>query len=359
MANQWLKDLVQAFPIDIRGLYEKVDEPLPHSARRWWWCWGGIAGLLFGLQAATGLLLAVYYRAEPGSAWESVRFITEDARFGWFIRGIHQWGATFMVIFLFLHMLRVFVTGAYRQNRWTTWMVGVGLLGTTLGLAFTGYSLVSDQLSYWAIVVTSNIVGSVPLVGDLARQFFLAGASFGEATLSRMYALHVQILPAALAGLGLGHLMFVRLLGMYRPGNAQDLAFEAKETEKRGPYHFWPDHLLSETAIFSYLLLLICLLAVAFPAHMGPMADPSVTPEHIKPEWYFYPFFHMLKLVPGTLGVSVMLALGGAVLVWPVLDRFLFQKVDRVLFRGRFESSVVLGLLTVAVYLVWAVAESY
>ena len=353
--DTWL----QAFPIDLAALYEKVDEPLPHSARRWWWCWGGIVGLLFVLQASTGLLLAFYYRAEPQAAYASIQFITEQARFGRFIRSVHQWGASFMVVFLFLHMLRVFVTSSFRDSRWGAWMVGVGLLGFTFGLAFTGYSLLADQISYWAIVVTSNILGSVPLLGGLAKRLFLAGDTFNEATLSRMYALHVQILPAGVAGLAVLHLFFVRLLGMYRPGNAQDRAQEQALTEQKGPYRFFPDHLMSELTVFSYLLLVICLLALAFPAIVGEAANPAITPEHIKPEWYFYPFFRLLKLVPGSLGVSIMLLLGGALLVWPLLDRAIFQPIDRRLFSGRLETGTLMGLLTLAIYLLWAVAETH
>jgi len=359
MQNRLLDDLLKAFPIDIKGLYEKVDEHLPHSARRWWWCWGGIAGLLFALQAVTGLLLAFYYRAEPGTAYESIRAITEDVRFGLFVRSVHAWGASAMVVFVLLHMLRVFVTGAFREHRWGAWMAGVGLLGLALGLAFTGYALVNDQVSYWAIVVTSNIVGAVPLVGSFARHLFLAGDSFNGATLSRMYALHVQILPATLVAAVLVHLMFVRLLGMYRPGTKEDHAEEAAVTARQGPYHFFPDHALSEAAVFSWLVAVIFLLALAFPVGMGDPADPAVTPEHIKPEWYFYAFFHMLKLVPGQLGVVLMLALFGALFFWPFLDQHLFARLDRALFRGRVETSLLIGLVTVAVYLVWSVVESH
>jgi ubiquinol-cytochrome c reductase cytochrome b subunit len=359
MPSRVMDDLIKAFPIDIKGLYEKVDEHLPHSAKRWWWCWGGIVGLLFALQAGTGLLLAFYYRAEPGTAYDSIRTITEDARFGLFLRSVHNWGASFMVVFLFLHMLRTFVTASFREHRWGTWMAGVGLLGVTLGLAFTGYALVGDQVSYWAIVVTSNIVGSVPLIGGVAKHLFMAGDGFNQATLSRMYALHVQIMPAALMGVVLVHLMFVRLHGMHLPGNRADLEAEQAETSKKGSYHFFPDHALSEAAIFLYLLLVVFLLALAFPVAMGEPANPAVTPEHIKPEWYFYAFFHMLKLIPGQLGVVVMLLLGVALFFWPFIDQFLLQPIDRALFRGRVETSLLVGLATVAVYLVWSVVESY
>ena len=174
-----------------------------------------------------------------------------------------------------------------------------------------------------------------------------------------MYALHVQIMPAALVGFVLIHLMFVRLHGMHRPGNQADLDFEAAETRKKGAYHFFPDHALSEAAVFLYLVLVISLLAVAFPAAMGEPADPAVTPEHIKPEWYFYAFFHLLKLIPGQLGVVVMLLIGVAMFFWPFIDQFILQPIDRALFKGRVETSLLVGMATVAIYLVWSVVESY
>jgi len=350
--RKWLK----AIPIDIENLYQKIDEPLPHSAKHWWWCWGGIVGLLFVVQIMTGLLLAFYYRAGPEASYESIAFITEHARFGGFVRSVHHWGATFMVLFLFLHMLRVFVTAAYREYRWGAWMVGVGLLGLTLGAAFTGYALVSDQLSYWGMTVTSNIIAGVPIFGVALKRMFLAGDDINAATLSRMYALHVMIIPLAVAFLGVAHLFFVRLMGMHVPGAQKDLEVETAAARREGPYHFYPDHVLSELSVVLYLVLIIFMLAIIFPATLGPPSDPLTTPEHIKPEWYFYPFFHLLKLVPGPVGVTMMAILGLGLFFWPLLDQSIFQKADRV-FKGRFETSILIGVVVLGFYLAWAVAE--
>lgn len=357
MVSPRRRRLLKALPVDIEQLYQRVDEPLPHSAKRWWWCWGGLVGLLFVLQILTGLLLAFYYRAGSDAAYQAISFISQDARYGQFVRSVHHWGATFMIVLLFLHMLRVFVTGAYREYRWGAWMVGVGLLGVTLGLAFTGYALVSDQLSYWAVTVTSNIIATVPLAGSALKNLFLAGNTVNEATGSRMYALHVQVLPTVLLLLGVGHLFFVRLMGMHEPGDARDQEREKTLTRARGPYHFYPDHVLSELAVFLYLVVLIFMLALAAPAPLGPPADPEITPEHIKPEWYFYPFFHVLKLVPGSAGVLLLAAAGLGLFFWPILDHYLFRRVDRV-FKGRLELSLVLGLVVVAISLIWALAEA-
>lgn len=350
--NKWLR----AFPIDIQSLYEKADEPLPHSAKRWWWCWGGIAGFLFLLQIVTGLLLAIYYRAEPGVAYQTVKYITEEARYGHFIRSIHHWGATFMIIFLFLHVLRVFITGSFREYRWGAWMIGACLLGLTLGLSFTGYSLVYNQTSYWAITVTSNIVSYIPLIGQFLKKFFLAGSEINSATLSRMYAMHVQILPAFVFVFGLAHLFFVRLMGMYIPGNQEDRKRESDLTTREGVYHFYPDHLASELAVFLYLFLIICLLSIALPAPLGVPADPTVTPEHIKPEWYFYSFFHLLKLIPGSSGILVMGLIGLLFFFWPILDHYLLQRID-VRLKGRFEIGLIFGFIILGLYLLWTLKE--
>ena len=351
------QEWVKAFPIDVATLYEKVNEPLPHSAKRWWWCWGGVVGLLFLVVAGTGLLLAMYYRAEPETAYGAVTYITEHARYGNFVRSVHQWAANLMIICLFLHMLRVFVTGAYRDYRWGAWMVGVLLLSVTLGMGVTGYSLIYEQISYWAITITSNIMAAVPIVGPAMKQFFIAGDEVNTATLSRLYALHVQILPACLIFLSLFHLFFVRLMGLYLPGTEKDRKEEQAETAKKGPYHFYPDHVTSELSVFLYLTLIICLLAVAFPARMGPPSDPMVTPEHIKPEWYFLPFYHFLKMVSGSVGVVVIGLLGTLLFIWPIIDHYLMQRIDR-LFKGRLEASLIAGILAIGLYLTWALVES-
>ena len=357
MESNKRRRLLKALPVDIEQLYQKVDEPLPHSAKRWWWCWGGLVGLLFLVQVFTGLLLAFFYRAGPENAYQAVSYINEHARYGLFIRSVHHWAATFMIVLLFLHMLRVFLTGAYREYRWGAWMVGVGLLGVVLGLGFTGYALVSDQLSYWAVTVTSNIIAAVPLIGSTLKNLFLAGDGITETTGSRMYALHVQVLPATLVLLGIAHLFFVRLMGMHQPGNAEDLRRETDLNKAKGPYHFYPDHVTSELAVFLYVLVLISLLALAFPAPLGPPADPQVTPEHIKPEWYFYPFFHVLKLVPGPAGVMLLAIAGLGLFFWPILDHYVFRRIDPI-FKGKLELGPVLGVIVIAIALVWMLAEA-
>jgi quinol-cytochrome oxidoreductase complex cytochrome b subunit len=172
-----------------------------------------------------------------------------------------------------------------------------------------------------------------------------------------MYSLHAMILPAALVLLVLGHLFFVRLIGLYMPGNNRDRQEERDRMAREGAYHFYPDHLASEFAVFLYLVLVISLLALAWPATMGEPADPSVTPEHIKPEWYFYPFYHLLKIVPGAVGVTIIAVFSIGLFLWPVLDHYLFQRIDRRA-GWRLDLSLVLGLLIAGLFLFWTLVEA-
>lgn len=141
----WLKERVPINPGDLREL---TNEPVPNHLKRWWFCLGGTPAYLFIIQMFTGILLAFYYQSSPLSAYESIRYITNEAAFGWYIRSVHKWAATLMIASVILHQMRVFFTGGYRKPRELNWMIGMFLLVCTLMLGFTGYSLVYEQLSY-------------------------------------------------------------------------------------------------------------------------------------------------------------------------------------------------------------------
>ena len=147
--------------------------------------------IVFLLQATTGAILAMSYRPGPAAAYESIRYITDEATLGWLVRGMHKWGSSVMVILLFLHMARMFVFGAYKYPRELTWITGGILFIMVMAMSFTGYLLVWDQRAYWATVVGVNINGTGPIVGPYLANFFKAGPVFGEQTLSRFYSLHM------------------------------------------------------------------------------------------------------------------------------------------------------------------------
>ncbi|TFH19514.1 MAG: hypothetical protein E4H03_13730, partial [Myxococcales bacterium] len=158
----------ERIPISGEDLRELTNEPVPNHLRRWWYCLGGTAAYLFIVQIATGILLAVYYEPSPRTAYESIAYITNEVSYGWYVRSLHKWGATFMITAVVLHQMRVFFTGAYRHPRQLNWCIGVLLLACTLGFGFTGYSLVYEQMSFWGATVATNLVEAMPLVGHAA-----------------------------------------------------------------------------------------------------------------------------------------------------------------------------------------------
>src|SRR5690349_11902367 len=169
-------------------------------------------------QAVTGVFLAMYYRPDAaGGAYESVRYMTDDVFLGGFVRGMHKWGASVMIILIFLHMARVFFYGAYKYPRELTWIIGVVMLILTLTMGFTGYLLPFDQRAYWATIVGVNINGTGPFIGPYLSDFLRAGPEFGATTLSRFYAIHMLLVPGALAALIGAHLYLVTKLGISAP----------------------------------------------------------------------------------------------------------------------------------------------
>src|SRR4051812_8536966 len=183
----------------------------------WFYTLGSASMFAFLNQAITGVFLAMYYDPSPTRAYESARYITNEAFLGEFVRGMHKWGSTVMVVLVFLHMGRTFFFGAYKYPRELNWIIGVVLLILTMAMSFTGYLLPFDQRSYWASIVGVNINGTGPLVGPYLSDFLLGGPEFGATTLSRFYAIHMLLIPGAIAALIGAHLYLVTKLGTTAP----------------------------------------------------------------------------------------------------------------------------------------------
>ncbi len=272
MIAEWFHERV---PISGEQLAELTNEPVPNHLKRWWFCLGGTPAYLFVVQIVTGILLALYYQPSASSAFESIRYITEEASFGWFLRSMHKWAATLMIAAMILHQMRVYFTGAYRKPRELNWMIGMALLMCTLLTGFTGYSLVFEQLSYWGATVAANISDAVPIVGPIGKQLLLGGDEYNARTLSRFYILHAAVLPATLILLVILHIAQIRMHGVTE--------FPEPDDEPSTPKHFnfFPDHMLTELMLGLVLMIILCALAVTLPATMGPKADPLSTPEVI------------------------------------------------------------------------------
>ena len=344
----WIGERV---PVSIEGIAAMSNEPVPYHLKRWWFALGGTPAYLFVVQIVTGVLLAFYYQPSPATAYESVRYITEEASFGWYLRGLHRWGATLMIAAVVLHQMRVFFTGAYRKPRELNWMIGMTLLTCTLMLGFTGYSLVFEQLSYWGATVGANIAASVPIVGEPMKEMLLGGEVYNEHTLPRFFVLHAAVLPVLLVLLLGIHIAIIRIQGV------TEFRFEGDDDRTAsGHFNFVPDHLMTELTIGILLMVLLSVLATALPAHLGPQADPLSTPEVIKPEWFFYVAFRWLKLFSGTVAVLSTGFIVFVMFAWPFIDAWIRRHT-------RFsEASVwigMLGVLAIVALTIWEAAVEH
>jgi quinol-cytochrome oxidoreductase complex cytochrome b subunit len=329
----WLKERL---PISGEKLRELTSEPVPYHLKRWWFCLGGTPAYLFVVLVVTGILLAVYYQPAPGTAYESVRHITEGVPFGWYLRGVHRWAATLMVAAVVLHQMRVFFTGAYRKPREINWLVGMFLLVCTLLTGFTGYSLVYEQLSYWGATVGANMADSVPLVGGFMKRLLLGGEAYNARTLPRFFVLHAALLPVTMTLLVAIHIAIVRIQGV------TELQFKDETAPRPRTFKLFPDHVLTELGIGLVLMVLLSVLATISPAVLGPKADPLTTPELIKPEWFFYVAFRWLKLFSGTTAVLSMGFILFVMFAWPFIDAEIRRR------RPMSEASVWVGVFAVA-----------
>ena len=210
----------------IQNIFEWLDERLGLDAIygavldrkvpkvNWWFTLGSASLFLFVMQGITGIFLTMYYVPDPQKAYDSIEYIMNGLAFGWLIRGIHHWGASLMVLVVFLHMLRTFFYGAYKYPREMTWITGTLLLLLTLGMGFTGYLLPWNQRAYWATTVGTAIAGSVPFVGDFVLKVMRGGPDLSALTLTRFFSAHIWMLPAALAGLIGVHMYLIIRLGI-------------------------------------------------------------------------------------------------------------------------------------------------
>ena len=314
----WLEHRTGINTIMRRALYEEI----PGSSG-WRQIFGSVAAFLFMVQFFTGVLLAFNYAPTPGDAYNSLRYILTELTGGRLIRGLHHWGASMIIVVVVLHMLQVFLYGAYKKPREATWIVGVALFLLTMAYGLTGYLLPWDNRAYWGTVVVTQIAAQAPLLGPQLTRLLGGGGAVGVVTFARFYGLHVLLLPPATMALIGVHIFLVRKHGV-APVPAD---------ESMAPKHFHPGQTFKDSvAIFAAFAILFT-LAVAARVPLEQLADPSDTTYIPRPEWYFLFLFQMLKLFSGPLEVLGAVVLPGlavlALILVPFIDRSRMVKVTR------------------------------
>jgi ubiquinol-cytochrome c reductase cytochrome b subunit len=313
---QWFDQRLQlAAPIR-----EASEHRVPRNTASWWYVFGSAALIVFCLQLVTGILLALTYVPSAGEAWNSLQALNHDITLGWFIRALHGWGSNFMVAIVLIHMMQVFLFGAYKFPRELTWIIGVFLLLMTLGMAFSGQVLRFDQDAYWGLGIGASIASRVPVAGPAVVKLMLGGPIIAGATLSRFFALHVFVIPGLLIALVCLHLLMVFKLGINEwpmPGRTVRRATYLHEyhelTTKDGapfvPYAIWKDMFFA-----AFILLAVAACAVWF-GPFGPSGkpDPTIIQTVPKPDYFFLWLYALLSLLPPALETPALLI--GPVLV--------------------------------------------
>jgi ubiquinol-cytochrome c reductase cytochrome b subunit len=308
-----------------------LEHPVPPRTG-WWYVFGSATLIAFILQVATGIALSTTYVPSSGQAYESLRFISEQAMLGRFLRGMHYFGASAMVLLIGIHVSRTYIMAAYKFPRELNWLTGAVLLLLTLALAFTGQLLRWDQSAVWSVIVGAAQAARMPVVGEQIGRFILAGDTIGGATLSRFFAFHVFFIPAIVfAFIGL-HLALVLRHGISertRDGPVVDPAtYRAHYASllKREGVPFWPDAAWRDVVFGAAVTATIVLLAlIVGPPDLGPPPDPSILEAYPRPDWYFLWYFALLALAPNNLESLIIvlgpLVFGAAILLVPVFNK--------------------------------------
>ncbi|OGD21897.1 MAG: hypothetical protein A2W03_10955 [Candidatus Aminicenantes bacterium RBG_16_63_16] len=277
---------------------------------------GSTVLFVFIVQAVTGVWQLFFYVPTVDHAYNSVSFMRTQVPFGWLIHNLHFWGATAMMALVLLHMMRVFIGGAYKNPRQLTWLLGTALFLLTMSMMFFGPPLPWDQKGYWATEVGTSIMGTVPVVGGWLKRVLIGGETMGQLTISRFFTLHVTLLPGLLAALILLHLVSFRRFGSVGP-------WQEARRQRKGV--FWPDQVYKDLLLAGFVFLILIALCVFIPPGFTGAADPLDTTYMPKPEWNFLFLYQALKLFPGRLEVvgTVGVPLVGVLLLLlvPFLDR--------------------------------------
>jgi ubiquinol-cytochrome c reductase cytochrome b/c1 subunit len=315
--NAFMKWLERRLPIASFVHSSFIAYPTPRNLN-YWWTFGGILTLMLGVQIITGIVLAMHYTPHVDFAFNSVESIMRDVNYGWLLRYAHSNGASMFFLAAYIHMFRGMYYGSYKDPREVHSILGVILLLLMIATGFMGYVLPWGQMSFWAATVITNLFSAIPLVGETIVTWLWGGFSVGNPTLNRFYSLH-YLLPFVIVGVVVLHVWALHMVGQNNPTGVEPKT--AKDTVAFTPYATIKD---------GFMMVCFCLLFAWFvfylPNYMGHAdnyipANPAVTPTHIVPEWYYLPFYAILRAIPSKLGGVIALGSSIAILAFlPWLD---------------------------------------
>jgi quinol-cytochrome oxidoreductase complex cytochrome b subunit len=279
--------------------HELNEYPTPRNLS-YMWNFGSLAGITLVIMIVTGILLAMQYTAHVDHAFDSVERIMRDVNYGWLLRYVHMNGASFFFIVVYIHILRGLYYGSYKAPREILWMIGVVILLLMMATAFMGYVLPWGQMSFWGATVITNLFSAIPLVGPDIVTWLWGGFSVDNPTLNRFFALH-YLLPFAIVGM-----VFLHLWALHRFGSNNPLGIDAKGPQDKIPFH--PYYTVKDMYGLGVFLILFAAFVFFAPNYMGHPdnyieANPLNTPAHIVPEWYFLPFYAILRAVTFDIGI--------------------------------------------------------
>jgi len=316
--NPMVKWVEARLPITGMLHHALYEYPTPKNLS-YWWTFGSLAGFMLVVQLITGIVLSMHYTAHVDLAFDSVEHIMRDVNYGWLLRYMHANGASMFFIVVYLHIFRGLYYGSYKAPRELLWWLGLVIFLLMMATAFMGYVLPWGQMSFWGATVITNLFGAIPVVGDTIVTWLWGGFSVDNPTLNRFFSLH-YLLPFVIVGVVILHIWSLHTSGSNNP-----TGIEIKDKQDSIPFH--PYYTVKD--LFGLALFLILFSAFLFyaPNWMGHPdnyipANPLVTPAHIVPEWYFLPFYAILRAVPDKLG-GVMLMFGAIAVLFalPWLDK--------------------------------------
>jgi ubiquinol-cytochrome c reductase cytochrome b/c1 subunit len=327
-AAKWLESRLPVISL-VRGSF--VDFPTPKNLN-YWWTFGGILFFVLIAQIITGIVLVMHYTPNTLMAFDSVEHIMRDVNFGWMLRYLHSNGASMFFIAVYIHIFRGLYYGSYKAPREISWILGVIIFLIMMGTAFMGYVLPWGQMSFWGATVITNLFSAIPLVGEAIRTWLWGGFAVDNPTLNRFFSLH-YLLPFMIFGVVILHVWAFHTTGNNNPSGVQP-----KSKQDTIPFH--PYYTIKDLFAIVVFMILFAWFAFYVPNYMGHPdnyieANPLSTPAHIVPEWYFLPFYAILRAIPDKLGGVV--AMFGAIAVLFILPWLDTSKVRSGTYRPLFK----------------------